>query len=248
MDNMIAYMNEHHSDKYHFRYSTPSDYVDAIAKKKVEWPTKSDDLFPYADSPDAYWTGYFSSRANDKEYIRRASSNFHASSQLFSQKAISDFAGTEEVSALMDASILMQDVLGINQHHDAVTGTAKQAVADDYANRLFKGMEKNNIQYSKLMADKFSIESELSQCFKTNSTYLDCPISNYASEENYTMTTFVHNPSSLDMTSARIAVPHGNFDIKILDQDKFTPAKATVTCHQDHIENGEEIESCFMDI
>ena len=31
MDNMISYMNKHHSDKYHFRYSTPSDYVDAIA-------------------------------------------------------------------------------------------------------------------------------------------------------------------------------------------------------------------------
>ena len=97
MDNMISYMNEHHSDKFHFRYSTPSDYVDAIAKKKVEWPTKSDDLFPYADSPDAYWTGYFSSRANDKQYIRRASSNFHASSQLFSQKVLSQVSDSQEI-------------------------------------------------------------------------------------------------------------------------------------------------------
>ena len=114
MDNMISYMNKHHSDKYHFRYSTPSDYIDAISKKKVDWPTKSDDLFPYADSPDAYWTGYFSSRANDKEYIRRASSNFHASSQLFSQKVMQDNISSDDLESLLGANLEMQDALGIN--------------------------------------------------------------------------------------------------------------------------------------
>lgn len=148
----------------------------------------------------------------------------------------------------MGASIEMQDALGINQHHDAVTGTAKQAVADDYASRLFKGMERSNIEYSNLVANKFSVESELSQCFKTNSTYLDCPISNFSEEESYTMTSFVHNPSSVDMSSARIAVPHGRFEVKVLDQDEFKPAEASVTCHQDHVENEQEIESCFMDV
>ena len=83
MDNMIEYMNLHHSDKYIFKYSTPSDYIDAIAKHNVTWPTKYDDMFPYSDSPDSYWTGYFSSRANDKEYIRRASHSFHASNRLY---------------------------------------------------------------------------------------------------------------------------------------------------------------------
>ena len=78
MDNMISYMNENHSDKYFLQYSTPSMYVDAIAKHNVEWPTKYDDMMPYSDNPDSYWTGYFTSRANDKEYTRRASSHFEA--------------------------------------------------------------------------------------------------------------------------------------------------------------------------
>ena len=41
-------------------------------------------MFPYADEVDAYWTGFYSSRANDKEYIRRGSHNLHAALKLYS--------------------------------------------------------------------------------------------------------------------------------------------------------------------
>lgn len=80
MDEMIEYMNENYKDKYNFFYSTPSMYVDALATYNVSFPTKYDDMFPYSDNPDSYWTGYFSSRPNDKEYIRKASHIFDASS------------------------------------------------------------------------------------------------------------------------------------------------------------------------
>jgi len=73
MDNMIEYMNAHFSDKYNFVYSTPSNYIDALAKHNVTWTTKQDDMFPYGDAPDAYWTGYGSSRPNLKENVRQAS-------------------------------------------------------------------------------------------------------------------------------------------------------------------------------
>lgn len=46
---------------------------------------------------------------------------------------------------------LMKDAMGIMQHHDAVTGTEKQHVADDYAMLLHKGKE---------------------ECFKTQTSYL----------------------------------------------------------------------------
>lgn len=42
-------------------------YVDGLASENIEWPTKYDDMFPYADDDVSYWTGYFTSRANDKE-------------------------------------------------------------------------------------------------------------------------------------------------------------------------------------
>lgn len=48
----------------------------------------------------------------------------------------------------------MMDVMGIEQHHDAITGTGKQRIADDYALRIFKGMEANNEVYNRLLAEK----------------------------------------------------------------------------------------------
>ena len=104
------------------------------------------------------------------------------------------------------------DALGVNQHHDAITGTGKQYVAHDYAKSLFEAMELNKQTYSQVIGDKIGLE-DLKQCFATNSTYLDCPIADFAEEEGYKMNVVVHNPSTVDMVSARIAVPHGHFDV-----------------------------------
>ena len=129
-------------------YSTPSQYIDALASQNATFPTKYDDMFPYADNPDAYWTGYFSSRANDKEYIRRASYNYDASNQLYAEGVLNQQLTDDDVNEIMGARYHMLDVLGINQHHDAVTGTGKQAVADDYAHKLYVGMDINSDVYS----------------------------------------------------------------------------------------------------
>ena len=70
------------------KYSTPSLYIDAINKEEIKWPSKLGDFFPIADAPDAYWTGFFTSKANDKLYFRDASRSFHSASKLFSLAVI----------------------------------------------------------------------------------------------------------------------------------------------------------------
>lgn len=97
LDAMIEYMNENHGDKYYFKYSTPSKYVEAVSKHKIAWPTKYDDGFPYASHDTDWWTGYFSSRANAKGYVRRASSNLHSSQILASQKMLDMKATDSEI-------------------------------------------------------------------------------------------------------------------------------------------------------
>ena len=66
LENMIKYMNENYGHKYFFKYSSPRDYIDALQKQNVEWPTKKDDLMPYSADWDDIWTGYFSSRDKSK--------------------------------------------------------------------------------------------------------------------------------------------------------------------------------------
>ena len=44
-------------------YSTPSCYLKALNDAQHQsWSTKTDDFFPYASDPHAFWTGYFTSR------------------------------------------------------------------------------------------------------------------------------------------------------------------------------------------
>ena len=52
--------------------------------------------------------------------------------------------------------------MGVLQHHDAVSGTEKQLVADDYARILYNGMEQGtNIAYKALRYLYFEISFNL---------------------------------------------------------------------------------------
>ena len=74
MDNMINYMNAHHSDKYVLKYSTPSVYIDSLNKNQ-SLSIKTNDMYPYSDSTQAYWTGYFTSYPNFKHMVRQLSNS-----------------------------------------------------------------------------------------------------------------------------------------------------------------------------
>ena len=58
------------------------------------------------------------------------------------------------ISDIMEAKYGMFDALGIMQHHDAITGTAKQKVANNYADRINSAMEANNELFAKLAGEK----------------------------------------------------------------------------------------------
>lgn len=88
MDKLVGFIN----DRYHFNttvmYSTPGTYIKAINALNVSWPTRYADMFPYADMPEDFWTGYFTSRANFKKVVRDTTANLHASNKLYGAKVL----------------------------------------------------------------------------------------------------------------------------------------------------------------
>ena len=113
-------------------YSTPSKYLDAVNSAGLEWELKTDDFFPYADRPHAYWTGYFTSRPALKRYVRKSNGLLQVCKQIeAAESVIQPFA--------YEPSFALRQAMGVAQHHDAVSGTEQQHVADDYAKRLAIG-------------------------------------------------------------------------------------------------------------
>ncbi|XP_038973707.1 alpha-mannosidase-like isoform X1 [Phoenix dactylifera] len=129
MDKLIHYVNKQ-DGRVHALYSSPSIYTDAKNAANESWPLKFDDYFPYADAANAYWTGYFTSRPTFKRYVRMLSGYYLAARQ------IEFLAG---MTSSGPSTWSLGDALGIAQHHDAITGTAKQHTTDDYAKRLAYG-------------------------------------------------------------------------------------------------------------
>jgi len=213
-------------------------------------------MFPYADNPDSYWTGYFSSRANDKQQVRRASSSYHSSNQLITEKMLDQSKDVEDFQdELIEGSWALLDDLSILQHHDAVSGTAKQAVADDYAWRLFTGMKKNNEGYFKLIDETISKMTGIAnqtwaECFRTNSTYVDCPVSAFEDQKDYTMNVAVQNPSTIDMSQTVFAVPNGKYGVKVFNTESkaFETVNASVSCWDDYAENNVTYKACNIKI
>lgn len=150
----------------------------------------------------------------------------------------------------------MFDNLGIVQHHDAVTGTARQHVADDYSRRLYNAMDGNNEEFFEIIGDKVfgmsGIESneKWSDCLRTNSTYRDCPISYHVSKSNLTMTVAAYNPSTIDTNTVEIAIPNHNYTVKVWDEatKSLVETSSVVNCYEDYNESADRFDSCFMTV
>lgn len=113
-------------------YSTPSCYLSAVHAESKAFKTKGDDFFPYLSWHGAVWTGYYTSRPALKLYERVSNQLLQSCKkwQVFAQ--LTDKRNSEKVAKLKEAVAAMQ-------HHDAISGTQQQHVAEDYALGLAKG-------------------------------------------------------------------------------------------------------------
>ncbi|KAL6067304.1 carbohydrate binding [Balamuthia mandrillaris] len=143
IDKLMKYVNANPQYGVKMIYSTPSVYVKAVhhvsLAQNITWSLKTDDFFPYADEPHAYWTGFYTSRPALKSYIRTLENFMRASEQLYSLSlGIMDDANMTSSQLQLET---LSYALAIAQHHDAISGTEKQHVANDYAKLLSIGSQ-----------------------------------------------------------------------------------------------------------
>ncbi|CAL1531573.1 unnamed protein product [Lymnaea stagnalis] len=202
MDKLITYVNARQAvgSNINVLYSTPSCYLKQLNNDNLTWTTKDDDFFPYADREHGFWTGYFTSRAALKRYVRVVNSFFQSVKQI---------ASLAKLDNSYNSGVQLQhlaEVLGVAQHHDAVSGTEKQAVAFDYAERLADGVNgaQNVVQDAYTIWMSSGSESAPQQVFCQS---LNISICNVSQNSNNFQVTF-YNPLVHPVSyTARLPVP-----------------------------------------
>ena len=94
----------------------------------------------------AYWSGYFSTRPFMKKLSREVATNLRASEILFTwaynlAMRVDNKAMVNTFEANYANLVKARTNLGLFQHHDAITGTAKQFVTHDYGQKLFEALK-----------------------------------------------------------------------------------------------------------
>ncbi|XP_039500014.1 lysosomal alpha-mannosidase [Drosophila santomea] len=132
MDKLIKYVNERQSSgsKYNIIYSTPTCYLNSVHKSVQSYPNKTLDFFPYGSDTNSFWTGYYTSRPTQKRFERDGNHILQVAKQL---SAFAELSSTEQKEDLE----YLREIMGVMQHHDAITGTEKQHVSDDYDRILY---------------------------------------------------------------------------------------------------------------
>ena len=133
---LMDYMNNQPDFNVNVRFGTLKDYFELAAPNtRGSLETLSGDFFTYADDTNSYWSGYFTSRPFYKRLDRVVESYVRSADILFTHASLlRSFRNesAENVSALENLLLEARRNLGIFQHHDGITGTARKAVMLDY--------------------------------------------------------------------------------------------------------------------
>lgn len=147
----------------------------------------------------------------------------------------------------------MLDVIGVLQHHDAITGTGRQHVADNYSEKVSSGISTNNEQYVKLIANSAQEagvhNGQWQWCSRSNSTYVDCPINDQPDDASFVLA--VHNPAMINDMLVKIPVKHGHYRVQSFNRQSKSYHDldhVSVHCVTEREENQPDktVENCWL--
>eukprot|EP01112_Ceratiomyxa_fruticulosa_P009601 TRINITY_DN2513_c0_g1_i1.p1 TRINITY_DN2513_c0_g1~~TRINITY_DN2513_c0_g1_i1.p1 ORF type:complete len:1175 (-),score=244.78 TRINITY_DN2513_c0_g1_i1:43-3567(-) len=144
---LMDYINSDRSLNVNIKFATLSDYFDNVAawesdqnQQQPAFPSYTGDFFTYNDINDDYWSGYYTTRPFTKGLSRSTQSTLHTGEALFSlaRTVYPDARQDSEWSKWFEILQECRRNIGLFQHHDGITGTARSHVVVDYTNRLHK--------------------------------------------------------------------------------------------------------------
>lgn len=148
-EKLMSYINSHPELKTEIKFGTLSDYFHAVAQREgvkpgeqpFGFPSLGGDFFTYADRDDHYWSGYYTSRSFYKHMDQELSAHLRGAEILFSLAlAHSRHHGKFPCDDLYPKLLSARKELALFQHHDGITGTAKDHVVVDYGERMLRAI------------------------------------------------------------------------------------------------------------
>ncbi|CEF69960.1 Alpha-mannosidase 2x [Strongyloides ratti] len=130
------------------QFGTLNDYFNAndksISKDNIRIPIITGDFFTYADRDEDYWSGYYTSRPFYKRFDRNLIDYLRSAEIIYSiVLGKTNFYEMNQFLKFVDYNKLVyaRRALSLFQHHDGVTGTARDHVVLDYGKKLFKAIQ-----------------------------------------------------------------------------------------------------------
>ncbi|CAK7293605.1 Lysosomal alpha-mannosidase [Vulpes lagopus] len=229
LDRLIQLVNaqqQANGSRVNVLYSTPACYLWELNKANLTWSVKQDDFFPYADGPHKFWTGYFSSRPALKRYERLSYNFLQVCNQL---EALAGPAANVGPYGSGDSAPL-NEAMAVLQHHDAVSGTSRQHVANDYARQLAAGWGPCEVLLSNSLARLSGSKEDFTYCRDLNISV--CPLTQTAKSFQVT----IYNPLGRNVDwMVRLPVSKRVFDVRD-PNGKIVPSDVVILPSSDGLE------------
>ncbi|KAM6901375.1 alpha-mannosidase 2 isoform 1-T2 [Lycodopsis pacificus] len=246
---LFDYFDQHPELHVKARFGTLSDYFEALHRRLnaagTTLPTLRGDFFTYADRDDHYWSGYFTSRPFYKRLDRTLEATLRATEILFSLtlaemrrsrgdgRLVSDFPAREHFKRLTTG----RRSLALFQHHDAVTGTARDPVVVDYGTRLFRSiLNLHNVLQSSahwlLLLDKSQYHHDQSKPFMQMDNVMPAhdalPRKTPLTLSDEPRSLIIFNPTE-QLRSSVISVVIDSPDARVVDAETGRPMAAQIS-------------------
>jgi alpha-mannosidase len=177
LDKLIHYVNL--NGTVNAFYSTPSLYVDQKKKAGITWEKRYDDVFPLANGAHMYWSGYFTSRPALKRQVRFAT-NFLCMARQAEMASGVTAAEVDHPVARPSPPVgiswtdSLEGMIGVTTHHDAMSGTERQDVTDDYAERMAESSGELEVGIGKALQALMGTAADVFHCNCNSDGATDC--------------------------------------------------------------------------